>query len=153
MLRSKDPFEGIGMTFPEAPNEGDTMAEDIRAGFLIYSVTVMCQVEALKLHKFLESLVSIQIPRTIIQATVNTIHQEKMKYSNRKLIGKFYQKLNDVFNFQHGRILVAMSTPAELEAMLFQDLPYLTPYRELIMECIKKGNCEGVTDLLKQLGA
>ena len=47
---------------------------------------------------------------------------------------------------------MALSSPLELEAMLALDLPYLTPYRKQIMECIRGDSCQGVTDLIKNLG-
>jgi hypothetical protein len=147
------PFDGINLAVNNVSSDGELTADDMRTGFAIYMVAVMCkEVEALKISQFLGTLVLTQTPRTIIQATVNTIHLEAMEDNNRKRIGRFYQELNKTFNFRHGRILVALSSPSELEAMLALDLPYLTPYRQQIEECIKGANCQGVTDLIENLG-
>jgi hypothetical protein len=75
-----------------------------------------------------------------------------MENGNRKLISQFYEELSSKLNLQQGRILVALSSPSELKAMLAQDLPYLTPYRRQIEECIRGASCQGVTDLLQDLG-
>jgi hypothetical protein len=150
-ITGKKPFDGINLALKNIASEGEITAEDIWTGFAIYSVTILCD-EAVHLDQFLESLVLTQTPRTIIQATVNTIHLDAMKDKNRKQLGRFYQELNKTFNFHHGRILVALSSPSELEALLARDLPYLTPYRQQIEECIRGTSCQGVSDLLQDLG-
>jgi hypothetical protein len=144
-------FDGINLALTDVPNDGVVTDDDLRTGFAIYSVTVMCA-EALKLGTFLGNLLLSQTPRTIIQATVNPVQLERMEDTNRHLLGQFYQELNKMFNFQYGRILVALSSPSELEVMLAQDLPYLTPYRRQITECVRGGSCQGVTDLLESIG-
>jgi hypothetical protein len=152
-ITGQKPFDQINLALFNVSNNGDISAEDIRTGYAIYMVTVMCkEVEALNISQFLGTLVLTQTPRTIIQATVNTIHQETMEGKNRKRLGLFYQELNKTFNFHHGQILVALSSPSELEAMLARDLPYLTPYTQQIMECVRGTSCQGVTDLIENLG-
>ena len=84
--------------------------------------------------------------------TLNTIHIEHLEYKNRKRLGKFYQELNKTFNFQNGRILMALSSPSELEGMLAKDLPYLSPYKQKVEECVRESSCKGLNDLIKDIG-
>ena len=151
-VTGENPFEGITLTLADVANEGDINVDDIRIGFSIYTVTMMCELETLKLNKFLESLVLTQTPRTIIQATLNTIHLENIEYKNRQRLGKFYLELNKTFNFQHGRILMALSSPWELDGMMAQDLPYLTPYKQQVEECVSGSSCQGLNELINDLG-
>jgi hypothetical protein len=150
-VTGEEPFDGI--VFPGTAEEEDITDVDIKIGFALYSVTVMCvDVERLQLGQFLESLVLTENPRTLHQATVNTVHLERMEKPNRKLMSQFYEALSSKLNLQQGRILLALSSPTELEAMLARDLPYLTPYTQQITDCVRGGTCQGVTDLVEHLG-
>ena len=53
--------------------------EDVATGFMIYAAMVYCPELNLKLYQFLYSLLSTHSPRTIIQATVNTIESGDIK--------------------------------------------------------------------------
>ena len=90
---------------------------DIKTGLMMYSAIVYCS-EPVALSQFLHGLLSTQSPRTIIQATVNTIQSENIKKNYaRRLMNEFYLSLNRTFTFQYGKILLAISSDFQIEAM------------------------------------
>ena len=144
-------FEMINLGLPFDGTKPTTTDEDVNAGFMIFSAAVYCS-ESLPLSQFLHSLLSTQSPRTIIQATVNTIQSDNVKEKNIKLLNGFYQSLSSTFNLQYGKILLALSSTSELETMLAKDRPYFTPYSQEIEQCLTDASCHGVRDLIKTLG-
>ena len=127
--------------------------EDITTGFMIFSVVVYCS-ESVALSQFLHSLLTTQSPRTIIQATVNTIESDNIKdNTNRQLLNDYFQSLNRTFNFEYGKILMALSSPSELQAMMDKNSPYFTNFSKDIHLCLSGDSCHGLMDSIKSLGA
>ena len=60
-----------------------------------------------------------------------------------------YLLLDNIFNLQYGKILLATSSPSQLDAMITKDWPYFTNYS--LDQCLSGGSCQGVTDLMKQI--
>ena len=126
--------------------------EDIETGFMLFSAIVYCS-ESVPLSQFLHSLLSTQSPRTIIQATINTIQAEDMKERiTRKLLNSFYLALDNIFHLHHGKILLASSSPSQLQAMMAKDWPYFTSYSMDIDQCLNNKSCQAVRNLTKDLG-
>ena len=91
---------------------GDANDEDVLTGFMIFSIMVYCP-ESVALYQFLHSLLFTQSPRTIIQATVNTIQSLDIKeLINRQRMHQFYLALDKIFHFQFGKILLATNSPS-----------------------------------------
>ena len=126
--------------------------EDIETAVLMFSVIVYCS-ESIALSQFLHSLLSSQSPRTIIQATVNTIEAGDIKErSNMKRMAEIYLALDKIFHFQHGKILLATVSSSELKDMMSKDWPYFSQYSQEIDLCFNNTSCQGVSDLVKSLG-
>ena len=125
--------------------------EDVNTGFMMFTAIVYCS-EPVALSQFLHSLLSTQSPRTILQATVNTIQSDKVKEKTRQLLNEFYQNIQNTFNLQHGKILLALSSASELESMIAKNRPYFTPYSQEIEQCLTGTNCQGVRDLIHSIG-
>ena len=126
--------------------------EDIKIGFSIFAVFVHCS-ESIPLSNFLHRLVSSQSPRTIIQATVNTITSGDLKYSvDKRGMSQFYEALDQIFNLQLGKILLAVSSPEEIKTMMDRDMPYFTKYKKEIEHCLNGTNCQDIGDLINSLG-
>jgi hypothetical protein len=67
--------------------------EDKRTGLMMFSAIVYCS-ESVALFQFLHNLLATQSPRTIIQATVNTIQSDDIKDPiNRKRLNEFSSRL------------------------------------------------------------
>ena len=131
---------------------GEASGEDALTGFMMFSTMIFCS-ESVPLYQFLHSLLSTQSPRTIIQATVNTIEAGDIKErSNRKRISQFYLVLDKIFHFQLGKILLATVSSSDIEAMMAKDWPYFSHFTEEIKKCLNHSSCNGVRDLVKSLG-
>ena len=127
--------------------------EDIETGLLVFSAIVYCPEGTIKLYHFLYSLLATQSPRTIIQATVNTIQSGDLKDSgDRILINQFYLAMDKVLHFELGKILLATSTYAELQSMMDKDWPHVQQYSKEIEECFSGASCQGVRDIVQTLG-
>ena len=127
--------------------------EDITTGFMLTSAMVYCPKPVFTIYDFLRRLVTSETPRTIIQATVNTIQSEIIKEpDNQQRFYKFYTVLDKIFNFQLGKILLAISSLSQLEDMVTKDLPYITKYLEEIEKCLAGKSCQGVSELVQSLG-
>ena len=126
--------------------------DDIETGYMLFSAIVYCS-EPVALSQFLHNLLSTQSPRTIIQATVNTIQSGNLKeVFNRDRINQFYIALDKIFHFQFGKILLATASSSDLEAMLAKDWPFFTNFSQEIEECLNRTSCQGVAGLIQLLG-
>ena len=126
--------------------------EDYLTGYMLFSTLIYCS-ESVALSQFLYGLISIQSPRTIIQATVNTLQSENVRESSNKIkLSQFYLALDKIFHFQLGKILLASASPSELKAMLAKDWPYFTHYSKDIDKCLRGDSCQGVGNLVQTLG-
>ena len=127
--------------------------EDIKTGFMVFSAMVYCLPPMFTIYNFLQRLLTSETPRTIMQATVNTIEIDIIKEQDNKLrFNKFYTILDKVFNFQLDKIILATASSSQLDKMLAKDLPYFTKYFEEIDQCITGKTCQGVSELLQSLG-
>ena len=132
-------------------NEGFVTDDDITTGFMMFSAIVYCS-KPVALSLFLHSLLSTQSPRTIIQATVNTIQSDINDQENRKSMNEFYLALDKILHFQFGRILLTTASPLQLEIMVDKNLPWVTMYSKDIDECLTGSICLGIMDLLHTSG-
>ena len=122
--------------------------EDVKTGFRIFSTMIYCS-EPVALTQFLHSLISIQSPRTIIRAIVNTIQSGDIQEDdNRKRMNEFYIILENIFQLQLGKILLATSSSSQLLGMIAKGLPYFTQYSKDNEQCNIGANCT----LLQSLG-
>jgi hypothetical protein len=67
-------------------------------------------------------------------------------------MAQFYAALDNIFNLQFGKILLATASLSQLEDMMAKDLPYLTKYSNEIDQCIKNASCQKVVNLIQTLG-
>ena len=120
---------------------------------MILSAIIYCPEPKIKLYHFLHSLLSTKSPRTIIQATINTIQSENILDNEaREGMKSLYLALDKVFNFQLGKIILATASFPQLENMFARGLPYLSPYSQEIQQCLSGASCQGVSHLIHTLG-
>ena len=145
-------FEAAGFKLGSNSKSDIITEDDIQTGFMVFSSLMSCS-EQLALSQFLHSILSTESPRTIIQATVNTIQSDNIKdKDSRKLLNLVFLALDKKLNFQLGKILLAISSKLELDSMIAKDWPYFTNYTEEIDQCLSGANCQGVRDLVQTLG-
>ena len=127
--------------------------EDVRTGFMLFSALVYCPTPLFQIYGFLQSLLTSETPRTIIQATVNTIEAGTIEgRENQHRLFNFYIALDQVFHFQMGQILLATSSSSRLKDMMAKDLPYFTPYLKEIDQCLNGISCQGLLDIVQNIG-
>ena len=122
------------------------MDEDVLTGFSMFSAIMYCPESTLKLYQFLHGLLSTQSPRTIIQATVNTIQSDEIK-ENRIHLNQFYLALDKVFHFELGKILLATASSSELESMIAADWPYFSHNPQEVKQCLRGSGCSLIQSL------
>ena len=138
---------GLHDTTDNVPNN-----DDIQTGFELFTTMVYCS-EPVAISQFLHSLLSSQSPRTLIQATVNTIESGNIKDTlNQKSMNQFYVALDKIFEFQYGKILLATASPSQLQAMITKDRPYFRPYSKEVYQCFNSSRCHEVSQLITTLG-
>ena len=146
---------GIGLDLPGNTNtidNEDISDEAIREGFELYFTVLFCPVEGIQLYKFHEKLVTWQSAPTIIQTTVNNIGASSVKSSiNLKSVNKFYKVIEDMFQLQLGKIVIAQSSQSELRILFSRRLPYLDRFGGEVEECTERDECEDLHRLVETL--
>ena len=142
-----------GITFGLNIETGDVAKdEDILTGFMMFSTMIYCS-EPVALSQFLHNLLSTKSPRTIIQATVNTIQSSHIRETiNRKRFNEFYLALDKIFHFQLGKALLASVSTSELKNMQARDWPYFTHYSQELEDCLNMDRCQEIRDIVNTLG-
>ena len=149
----RGPFDKIDFGLKSTNFDGSISREDYVMGFKIYSTIVFCNPETLKLGQFLYNLASEENLSTIVKATVNTIELERVEeMKNRKQLFGFYTHLEKALDLQLGRIILALSSPKELNEMLSRKLPFTTPYSREIETCINGNECSELSKAVNSQG-
>ena len=149
----RGPFDKIDFGLKSTNFDGSISREDYVMGFKIYSIIVFCNSETLKLGQFLYNLASEENLSTIIKATVNTIELERVEeMKNRKQLFGFYTHLEKALDLQLGRIILALSSPKELNEMLSRKLPFTMPYSREIETCINGNECSELSKAVNSQG-
>lgn len=91
---------------------------------------------------------------TLLLATINTIQGD----STREVavwagFRNFYPFLERELGLEHGKILLALASPAELQALLDRDWPYLDSHRQAVDACLQEGDCVGISNATQTLTA
>ena len=149
----RGPFDKIDFGLKSTNFDGPISREDYVMGFKIYSIIVFCNSETLKLGQFLYNLASEENLSTIVKATVNTIELERVEeMKNRKQLFGFYTHLEKALDLQLGRIILALSSPKELNEMLSRKLPFTMPYSREIETCINGNECSELSKAVNSQG-
>ena len=102
--------------------------------------------------QFLEQLVTKATPRSLLLAVVNSLQSDNLNRNDRTLLNMFYKELDQIMDLKFGRVLLALSTLAQLKTMLAKDLPYVATYEEEIEHCSFQDNCTGIAALINTIG-
>ena len=119
---------------------------------MMFSAIVYCT-EPMALYQFIHGLLSTQSPRTIIQATVNTIQSgDTLDSTTKKYLNQFYHDLDNIFHFQFGKIFLAQSSLGHMQDIMAKDWPFFANFSDEIKQCLSGATCQVVTDLVQTLG-
>jgi hypothetical protein len=116
--------------------------ENIREGIKMYNFLAFCPeglLEAVKLVKFHDELLTNHSARSIIQATMNNLMPDTItSVENSRHMEQFYEKLDSHFGFTHGISLLASATMTDMEEILETDLVYARKYFNKMQSCSNK---------------
>ena len=127
--------------------------EDIKIGFGLFYAIVYCPRTVLKLHTFVDQLLSTETTRTIILTVVNLFKSGVLKHKTKlNPVNKFYFELASTLHLQFGNVLLATAPKSEIQAVLDNDWPFFTNTTELVKACLQDSDCDQIQDVLQQLG-
>ena len=118
--------------------------EDKEIGLALYMILLHCPEETMKLGQFLLQLVKEESLPSLILAITNTLQSDQLTLHHKRKLGKIYQVLNSIFEFNVGKILLATSTPSQLIALQEQELPFLNTSDPQVEHCMKGQSCDSI---------
>ena len=149
-------FEDVSLRPDEEKGKCSASDEDLETGFLLFSAIIYCPesvTELFELYQFLTNLVANETPRTILQATVNTIKADIVEESlNKRRLNDFYLALETTFHLQFGKILLATVSKEEMQMIMDKEWPFLESYKDNVEACLASENCQDIQDIIKELG-
>ena len=114
------------------PSKGDQ-----QKGLRVYLLLSQCSEEAQKAHQFIDN--HKDSPGTLLQGIVNTLLKNRFQeHSTRVHFRDFYSVLDEELELEHGRLLLALGSPTELEIIIKRDLPFLDRYRTEVTTCLQE---------------
>ena len=111
--------------------------QDIKAGLQLYAKLTYCSWESKLAVGFLGRLLEEGNLGSLLLATINTIQGDTTREAAVWAgFRNFYPVLEREFGLQYGKILLALASPEELQALIAKDWPYLDSYRETVDACL-----------------
>ena len=119
--------------------------EDMWFSFInLYSMMIFCPPDnSLELFIFYSKLAKEENPRTVIQATVNTLNSPLVTKSDihKNHVEELYRQLDIMFEFQSGEAVLGLSTETDIRNMMGNNLTALKKQRESFNRCLKMSRC------------
>ena len=141
-------FSVIGSQFKEPVTN-----TDIETGFRLFYAIVYCPRTFLKLHRFVDQLLSTETTRTIILTVVNLFKSGIIEdRTTLNLTNKFYFALASTLHLQYGNVLLATAPKSELQAVLDNDWPFFTNTTDLVKACLQDSDCDQIDAVTQKLG-
>ena len=147
-------FVDLERTVPGATNSSSFQSEDFHNGAKIFFATIFCPNSlSLKLLGFFQRMVKSQSPRSLIKIVVDTIQSGDINNrESKKSVNELYLALEKEFDLQYGRVLLALSSKAELEVMLSKGWPFFVKYSQELALCLNGTRCDALNDIIAILG-
>ena len=127
---------------------------DFHLGAMIFFAMTFCpQRISLEFLIFFDHLISTQSPRVVIRTLVDTIHSGVItNRETKKGLNNLYLALEEEFDLQYGKVLLALSSKGELEEMLEKEWPFFDKYRQEVNLCLSGTTCDSLKDIIAMLG-
>ena len=128
--------------------------DDMVNGVELFYYQSYQQAETNVLLRFYNELILFyQDPRAIFKATINNMKQGVIRdKTNLEMVKLIYRKLEEIFDLQLGKIVIALSNREQLRRIqVDHDPPYLVKYKDEIRECLHH-NCTRIDNLLFKFG-
>jgi hypothetical protein len=154
VIYNADKYGKMEYELLDETSEQPVSEADIILGYKIFSALLTCpqNLERANLYFFLQYLLT-HTSRTIIKATVTSIQASDIQDTvNKNLVNKFYSSLDKIFNLQYGKILLATSSPNELQNQVDNNWPFFSHYSKEVEQCLSGASCQEVRDAILALG-
>ena len=134
--------------------DSNTTDEDLETGFELFSWLIFCPEELQLLHQFHMELLATKNVQTILQTTVNNMKSGKIKEkSNVEILKKFFSELDTIVSTDLGKIVLALSSKKDIEAVLEDNMPYTQMFEDhSIRDCMRYNSCQILSDVIQDLG-
>ena len=94
-----------------------------------------------------------QSRRAIIRTVVDTIKSGTIvNQESRKSLNDLYLFLEQQYDLQFGKVLLALSSMEELEEMMDKDWPFFAKYSQEVDLCLNGTSCDSLNDVIATLG-
>ena len=134
-------------------SDGVLKKEDAVLSLQLYAAITFCSDTSKNMFKFFKGMLKNSNKKETIQATVNTIRSgEEMENLSRKQLHHFYSTLEEAFDLQYGKILLATLDREELNQMMDLELPFIKQYKEEVKLCLEDVSCLQLQDIIHTLG-
>ena len=102
---------------------------------------------------FFNRLINTQSPRVVIRTLVDTIQLgDSNDREIKKGLNDLYLALEEEFDLQYGKVLIALSSKEKVEEMLDKDWPFFDKYRQEVNLCLNGTTCNSLKDIIASLG-
>ena len=147
-------IDDVLSNFNTSKTSGEPAAEDIETGFDLFHAVVFCTPTiVVKTYTMIDQLLSVETSRTIIQTVVNLFQSGVITdEATFTMTRQFYQVLADTLDLQYGNILWAMSTTAQMNAVIWNRWPFFTNFTRLVQNCLQQSDCGTLQDIYQHLG-
>ena len=139
---------------PELTDEPPT-EDDIRVGHKLFHVIIYCPTaNEIRLYRFVDQLLATESQRTVIQ-TLSHLVRLKPRADEKSLLPllkKFYKVMASTLNLQHGNVLLATLTNAQLGDMINNEWPFFGNNSGAVGKCLSENRCDALQDSLRELG-
>ena len=128
--------------------------EDFHLGAKIFFAMSFCpQKMSLIFLIFFNRLINTQSPRVVIRTLVDTIQLgDSNDREIKKGLNDLYLALEEEFDLQYGKVLIALSSKEKVEEMLDKDWPFFDKYRQEVNLCLNGTTCNSLKDIIASLG-
>ena len=122
-------FSTLHLRLNSTNKRGAISKHDIEIGLMANAILSFCPKKESKIGQFMEQLVKNATPRSLLLIVVNSLQSENLNRNDQTMLNMLYKELDRRLDLKFGRILLALSTQAELKAMLDKELPFFTEYK------------------------
>ena len=91
--------------------------------------------------------------RSIIRTVVDTIKSGAIvDQESKKTLNELYLILEEKYDLQYGKVLLALSSKEELEEMMDKDWPFFAKYSQELELCLNGTSCDSLNGVIATLG-
>ena len=128
--------------------------EDLYMGAKILFAMKFCPPQmSLRLLIFFKEMFKSQSSVSIIRTIVDTIQSGILEdEDSRSKLNELYLVVEEEFDLQYGKVLLALSSKEQIEELLGKDWPFFVKYSKEVDHCLRGISCDNLIDIIATLG-